>query len=274
MSEQLYFFKFDRVKAREQLVTKITNQTGYTYQAHIDAEEDPEIIIYKQVVSKVKNNVEDLSADELWSIEAWFNEKNERLYPQMSDTDRSYLTSDEMQACGLDCFYEMLSKTPIRKLHYIMGEYEWLTQQEIGYSWTKVQFEGFLNYLICYTGELTIFLNDHYYDQYNDEQENDEIRELIHELNLETDSYFHQLALAQIEKERTSHFETIRLVSELKKFRKANEHLKVVEIPSELVKASIKENDLINLAAVLSHGIQLKEVLANYQGVITRLHSF
>ncbi len=40
-------------------------------------------------------------------------------------------THEEMRNYGLDLIYEIPSKTPVRNFHELLGEYEFLTNQEI-----------------------------------------------------------------------------------------------------------------------------------------------
>jgi len=81
---------------------------------------------------------------------------------------------------------------------------------EFGFKCSKEKLETFLNYLLCYTGELKLFLIKHS-DQKERNNESIEIKELINGIKTVAGNYHHQLALSQLEAEREkklSKFET------------------------------------------------------------------
>lgn len=174
---------------------------------------------------------------------------------------------------GLDLFYDFNTTTQVRNFHELLGDYEYLTNQEIGYSCGSDELNGYLNYLISYTGELRIFLNKYYYKIGVSCDENLQIEQLISDINSKSNSYFHNLALSELEKSLEYNNETMQLVPPLIEFRRANQD-KSYTLPMELVEIEKRENKIISVTDLLYIASCLKEEIKNYDGKIIRLHSY
>lgn len=272
MAEELYFFKLDSNKARTKLLQTITSIKGFSYQTYLSLSSS--VVDYNKVISAIQKDIGILSKDELWSLYFWFNKKNEQLNPKLNYSKLNEIIHAEMNDCGLELFYEIESKTPVRKFHEIMGSYEGLTEQTIDFKCTAIQFRGFLNYLICYTAELTFFLDRHYYKRTEKDQMSYIMSEWIYTINENCGDSYHQLALEQIEEQAAFNLETINLTKQLKQFRKKLAKQGAIKYPQELIPILGRESDLINKASIFYLATQLKEKLANYSGVVARLHSY
>jgi hypothetical protein len=264
MSEQLYFFKFNKEIARTKLSTLIKGDDSYKQYLIENVNRYEEELEVNNIINKIEENVELLSVDELWSLFDWFDERFEKL-----KLNKRY---EEMFNHGLDLFFEMPSKTPIRNLHLILGDYEFLTDQDLGKVCGSDELNGFLNYVICYSGELTIFLNKHYYTSSDSNEENLEIEQLINDINSKSDNYFHNLALLELERSREYNIETMQLVPGLIEFRKANNDTSYI-LPAEFKEIEAREKRIINAAFALHTALALKEKIKDYDGKIIRLHS-
>jgi hypothetical protein len=119
---------------------------------------------------------------------------------------------------------------------------------------------------------LSIFLNKHYYKNGDSSDENLQIEQLIYDINLKSDNYFHNLALSEFEKSMGYNSETMQLVPKLIEFRQAQKD-KSYTLPMEFYEISEREDKIINVAALLNIALDLKEKIKNYDGKIIRLHS-
>lgn len=270
MAEELYFFKLDSGKAKNKLLQTISTNDDFSYQAYLSNKP----VDYNKVISIIQNDIRLLSKDDLWSLYFWFYEKNEQLNAKLNYSKLDELVYAEMDSCGLELFYEIESKTPVRKFHDIMGDYEGLTQKNLEFICTSCLLEHFLDYLICYTGELTLFLHKHYYQYTEKDQESYIISEWIYKINNNIDNSLHQLALKELQAKEKFNLETINLTKQLKPIRKKLADKQVVKYPKELLPILDRESDLINSASIFYLGTQLKERLANYSGIVARLHSY
>lgn len=272
MSEQLYFFKFNKEIARTKLSALINEDDSSSYKQYLfENFKDEEKVQFNNIINKIDENVELLSIDELWSLFDWFIARVEKQNPHIPNYDLDKQTDEEMGKYGLHLFCEIPSKTPVRNFHELLGEYEFLTDQEIHHICGSDELNGFINYLICYTGELTIFLNKYYYTS-DRSDENLEIEQAINDINSKSDNYFHNLALSELEKSMAYNNETMQLIPPLIEFRRANMD-KSYTLPKEFNEFEERESKIINVASLLYIAIGLKEKLINYDGKIIRLHS-
>lgn len=267
MAEELYFFKFDKDKARNILTQMISTIEPFSYQCYLEDES----VNYNHVYLQVENDVEHLSSEELWSLYTWFSEKHEVLSPKQSYSELEKTIRSDMFDAGLDLFFEIPSKTPVRKFHELLRDYEHHSKQELELTCSQNQFAGFLNYLICYTGSLQLLMNKDYYEYPNNHKENVAINALIN--SIPSTDYCHDFARTQIELEKKDYLKTIAAIKQLIQFRRTQ--LKQNDpLPKEFAPIAKQERNLINKASILYLGIELKEKLSNYKGLITRLHSY
>jgi hypothetical protein len=275
MSEQLYFFKFNKEIARTKLSTLINKDDSFSYKQYLfeNFSKGEDNLQVNNIINKIDENIELLSTGELWSLFFWFSARVEKLNPNIEYYNLDNKVNEEMCNYGLYLFYEIPSKTPIRNLHELLGDYEFLTDQEIKNNCGADELIGFLNYIICYSGELTIFLNKYYYKNGDRREENLEIEQLIYDINSKSNNYFHNLALSELEKSMGYYNETMQLVPKLIEFRRANND-KSYTLPMELYEISEREDKIIKVAALLHIALGLKESINNYDGKIIRLHSY
>lgn len=276
MSEQLYFFKFNKEIARTKLSTLINKEDSFSYKQYLfeNFSKGEENMQFDNIINKIDENIELLSTEELWSLFKWFSERIEKLNTNIEYYNLDKKTHEEMRNYGLDLFYEIPSKTPVRNFHELLGDYEALTNQEIENNCGSDELNGFLNYIISYSGELTIFLNKYFYKRGESYDENLQIEQLIYDINSKSNSYFYNLALSELEKSMGYNNETMQLVPKLIEFRQANKDKSSYYLPMELNEISERENKIINVAALLHTALDLKEEIKNYDGKIIRLHSY
>lgn len=274
MSEQLYFFKFNKEIARTKLSTLINKDDSFSYKQYLieNFSKGEENVEFNNIINKIDENIELLSTEELWSLYGWFSERTEKLKTNIEYFSLDNNEREEMRNYGLDLFHEIPSKTPVRNFHELLGDYEFLINQDIGYTCGSDELNGLLNYIICYTGELTIFLNKYYYKYGESWDENSQIEQLINDINSTSNSYFYNLALSEFEKSMEYINETMESVPKLKEFRNAQKD-NSYSVPMEFHEIEKRESKLVNVAALLYRALGIKEKIKNYDGKIIRLHS-
>lgn len=275
MSEQLYFFKFDKEIASNKLSTLIKEDANFSYKQYLSENHsnNKKNLQFNTIVSKIDNNIELLSTEELWSLYFWFSERTEKLKPNIEYFSIAGKTHEEMRNYGLDLFYEFTTTSQVRYFYNLLGDYDSLTDKWIEDSCVSDELNGFLNYAICYCGELTIFLNKYYYKSHDTDDENLHIAQLINDINSKSNSYFHKLALSELERSKEYNNETMQLVPKVIEFRQANDG-KSYEMPMELYEIEKRESKIISVACLLDTAISLKEEIKNYNGQIVRLHAY
>lgn len=271
MGEELYFFKLDKKKAKVKLTQIISEDNEYSFRKFLTNDSSN----YEVILAKIKNDITLLSEDDLWDVFNWFFETYERLYGELDYEEFENLLYENLRNCGMDKFYEIPSKSPVRAFHNIMINYPGEIGEDLflSYNCSVEEFNQFLDYLICYTGELSVFLYNTYHNDSDCSTEIKEINSLIKEINFRTDSYFYNLALAELKIENEYNLETVKLSEKLSLFRYENMNKSSYSLPQELREVSERESYLMTKAGILYYGIELKEKLNNYKGAIVRLHS-
>ncbi|MCS3794717.1 hypothetical protein [Niastella sp. OAS944] len=82
MSEQLYFFKFNKEIARTKLSTLLNKDDSFSYKQYLfeNFSKGEEYVQFNNVINKIDENIELLSTEELWSLYGWFSERAEKLH--------------------------------------------------------------------------------------------------------------------------------------------------------------------------------------------------
>jgi len=276
MAEELYFFKLDAEKARSELIKQLEIDDQFSYQKYINNYSD-ENLSFDEVTKKIKENIELLSIEEFWSISNWYSDRIENYYPNYDYDERQKLVDNSMSASGMDLFYEILSKTPVRKFHHILGDYESHMETDIIYPLVdnvckSSDFNNFLKYGICFSGELSIFINDNYYKEGIEGAL--EFQKEIDDINLKYGNNYHKMALRELRKQLEYNLETMRLIPTLLEFRRSTAHLSIVTYPTEISEISNREGKLLDFASSFYNFIALKSVTDSYSGKILMLHSY
>lgn len=275
MAEELYFYKLNSEKAKTELIQQLKVDDEFSYQKYSNKYADEELN-FEEVIRKIEENIELLSIDEFWSISNWFWQRIETNHPNIGYDEQYGLFIKLMSASGMELFYEIPSKTPVRKFHSILWDYECHMQTDImhplvGNICKSLDFNDFLRYGICFSGELCLFLNHKYYK--NGDDDDLKFQKEIDEINWKHGTHYHEMALKELEKQNEYNLETMSLIPALLEFRRSTAHLSIVSYPTEMSELSNREDELLNFAASFYHFIELKEMTENYSGTILRLHS-
>ena len=113
VAEELYFFKIDPIKARSELFNKLKIKDNFTYSEYLERNSEKKLN-YIEIISRVNESIELLSRDEFWSISYWIYEKVELENSKLNYKDIKDLYQKYMFDCGMELFYEIPSKTPVR----------------------------------------------------------------------------------------------------------------------------------------------------------------
>lgn len=203
-------------------------------------------------------------SDCIFEVEYFIN-MSEELY---------FFKFDKEKANGLDLFYEIGFKTPVRVFHHYLSEYELISNTTLAHDCQAADLINFLNYVICYAGELSLFLNINYYKEPVDIEEDQTIRNIIKEIDESPHSYYYTLAMDEFNKRLSDFEQTMQLVPPLIAFRKSKENASSYIMPEELAEVEQKESELLNLASQLYIALAIKEKLAGYEGQVKMLHSY
>lgn len=268
MAEELYFLKLNTDVAKTKLIHFLNTEDEFSYREYINKHSDKSLI-FDYILKKIEVNIESLSRDEFMSIFYWLYRRIESLDSNLNYTDQEEKFHNELSNYGMELFFEIPSKTPVRKFHSVLDDYECQTR-DLEFICKSEEFNDFLKYAICFTGELYLFLNKYYYEDENES----EIQKEIDKISFNYGKHYHELALKEFMTTYEYNLETINSLPPLLEFRKNTMHLPSVSYPDELSDLLDRENDLINLAGSYYYFLDLKEKLGDYCGTILRLHSF
>jgi len=277
MAEELYFFKLDKKLAVEKLLNLMLTEHEFSFKNYLSKNTNNDSENYDTILLQVENDITLLSQNNLIDIFYWISENNERsLYPSNDYKKYHKILIEELHTCGMDLFSQITSKTQVRAFHDIMSDYENKEAEDssLPFNCSAKELTDFLDYFICFTGELSIFLHNTYYHRSDYSKETKEIKQLIKEINLRSDGYYHNLALSQLKNEHQYNFETVKLSEKVRLLRQANKNKGTYTLSEGLSEISQRESALITRAGMLYYAIELREKLSKYNGTIVRLHSY
>jgi hypothetical protein len=272
MAEELYFFKFNREAARKNLPDLLNIKDAISFHQYLIDHNDNEVTV-DTIVRKAEENIEQLTISELEALFHWFAERIEHQGNNQDYAQHLQQHQQEMAQHGLDLFYEIPSKTPVRNYHHFMGDYETLTSQELTHQCSAHQLKQFLQYAICYTNELTLFLNIHYYHKEEMCEENLQIKEQLQTIS-QGNNYLYQLAQSKYKKELPYYQQVMQAIPQLAAFRNANKDKTSYTYPDYLTEIQEQESHLVNLAYQKYIGEEIIDKLVGYEGQVTILYSY
>jgi len=272
MGEELYFFKLNRELAATHLRARLTQDGEHSYCNFLLSSCNEEGVQWEIVLEKAQENIDQISLDELWTVFVWFRKRNNKADSE-SYSDYEKRLYSEMKSCGIEFFFEIDSKTPVRSFHRCIWDYETLTQIEWQHDCTDTELRNLLNYLICYTGILTKYLNIYLYKYGGNISENVSIDRFIEEINQTTDYRFYQLALTQFKENSEYLKESVWMCEELSKYHRSQSHLSSYSIPLELSEHDARETEILSVSQLLYFALGLKDALGDYSGAVKILHS-
>lgn len=256
MAEELYFIKTNPVVAKINLYHKLCREEE-TVINFLDEDKKTSLEIIK---NKVKNSVETLTEDEFFKIIHWITDR----YKDHQDDEH------EMQLFinGMDLFYEIPSKTPVRHFHDVICDYMNFIGRDFEIIITAEDFNNFLVYGIFSTGILSTFVDEHYYNTEADPY-------LLTMMDILKSSHENLYHFAK--EEFNANIETLKQdIIDMKKvaeFNKANLHTSF-SYPSEFTDYLEKEKHILGRAAVNDYFLELYQLTRYYHGNILKLHSW
>lgn len=256
MAEELYFFKTNPVVAKINLYNKLCREEE-TVMTFLDDDKKTSLEIIK---NKVKESINTLSQDEFFNVLSWITD------PYKED---DYEFEMQLFINGIDPFYEIPSKTPVRSFHRILTDYECLIEQDFTICMHSDDFNDFLVFGIFYSGLFSTFLDQYYYET----QDTDD--DLLLLIKMLKPSHGKLFELAQ--NEFDSHIKTLEKdMIGLKKIAALNrENLhKSFTYPPEFKPFLENETEILNKAFSYYYFMQLYEKTKYYKGTIVKLHSF
>jgi hypothetical protein len=279
MSEELYFFKFEKDRAKKNLISLIDHEQHLRYKDYLKQNSPiyhDKSVIFDVIKSKINEDVATLTVDELWSLFNWFYKNHEPNFTLIDYTQAYHSLISKMKDNGLDLFYEITSKTQVRVFHDMLNDYEWLSETQFDNRSPEnvSRLREFIDYLICYTGKLNIFVNEHYYTDYDRVAYNSYINELIDTINRRSNHYNHKLVITMLESQYDDHMEIMRLAPQLSAFyRENNANKSSFSLPIELNAISERLNSLLTATDTLQRALDILECLKDYNGEVIWLHS-
>lgn len=257
MSEELYFIKTNPTVAKINLYNKLCREEEIVMN-FLNDDKKTSLEIIK---NKVKDSINILSQDEFFNIVKWITDPYKDDYNEVET---------QLFINGMDLFYEIPSKTPVRSFHQILSDYECLVEQDFSISMNSDDFNAFLIYGIFSSGLLSIFLDQHYYEN----TESDPGLLLL----IKTLKFNHEKLYEFAQTEFNSNLKTLEEdIIGLKKvaaFNRENLHQSSTTYPSEFKPFLENEKEILTKANMNHFFSELYELTKFYKGNIVRLHSY
>ena len=253
MAEELYFFKFNPNKAKFSLLVPNASSKIHPFKQFLINEFEPRdgMLRYETFIKNCTHNIDQISPDDLSELLDWYFELEEQFPTHLTSSDSPKSPREQMMDVGFDLFHTMEGqKTTVRLFNEITNNFESLEGTELTYNCSSELFYRFLNYAICYSGTLMLFLNRHYYKNSSTESENFEINSSIEEIvNLRSGGHLLELAQKQLAAQ------------------------KLLD-PKNLHDIEKSSSPLISTASMYHLFSLLKEQITGYNGRVIRVHNY
>lgn len=257
MAEELYFIKTNPVVAKINLYNKLCREE----EAVMNFLADDKKTSLEIIKNKVKNSIDTLSQDEFFNVMSWITD------PHQEDHNEA---ETQLYINGIDLFYEIPSKTPVRSFHEILNDYQCFVEQDFSISMNAGDFNNFLVYGIFFSGLISLFLDQHYYKN-NDTDE--ELVVLMKTLKISHPKIY-ELAQAEFDSYLGTLEEDIIGLKKVAEFRRENNHKSYLEYPSEFNTFLTDEKEIISKASIYYYLTELYDHTKFYKGNIVKLHSY
>lgn len=255
----------------------IDKEDDFSFKHHISEEyKKPEDdLVFDSIRKKIAENVELLSTKELGHFYDWFYNRNLELNMHSSYSDDEKVLHEKMSSYGVDLFFSRGSFF-VNVFYDLLEDYGDLMNinmgVNIGYTCDAEQFIAFLDYGACFIAEFRLFINKYYHKQNDDCEDN--LKKIIGEMNLSSNSYCYKLASSEMEKRKPYYIELIESSSDTNSFLKNTENQFYYSIPIEFTSNSSSELSYLQNIQTLEIFSELKKKIGNYKGKITRLDSW
>jgi len=271
MGREVYFFKFDKQLAKDNLVETLQEKSKDSYKTFLKDSTSYEVD-FNEVLQKVRNNIEELSLDELWTLFHWFYEKIYLKYENSSYLKFESKFNKEMKGNGLDLFYEIPSKTPAGHFFSLLSNYQSLMNTDFYYVFQSDYFNNFLDYTICYTGFISQFLIENYYGK-NEGYYFEKFWIIEGELYqiMEKNLLQYELAVQKFDKIKEKYIDTIK---KIKQFKNTTKKSMTPNIYNEYNDVKYYEQEIFGFSYQFGTISGMRKALGDYQGIIKILDSY
>ncbi|KQT24014.1 hypothetical protein ASG22_08295 [Chryseobacterium sp. Leaf405] len=257
MAEELYFIKTNPIVAKINLYNKLCREEE-TVMNFLNDDKKTSLEIIK---NKVKDSINMLSQDEFFNIVKWITDPCKEDYNEVET---------QLFINGMDLFYEIPSKTPVRSFHSILSDYECLIEKDFSILMSSDDFNNFLIFGIFSSGLLSTFLDQYYYES---PDTNDDLLLLTKILKPAHERLF-ELAQTEFDSTLQTLEEDIIGLKKVVAFNRENLHESSATYPSEFKPFLQNEKEILSKAFSYNYFMELYEHTKFYKGSIIRLHSY
>lgn len=271
MGQELYIFKLNQQRAKDQLTQTLSKKSASSYKKYLADSTYYQTLSFEDIVQKAATDIEQISIEELWSLFHWFYDEVEQENPAADYQEIENQFHQKMSENGLDLCYEIPSKTPVNNFFLTLGTYNGLNNSNLRYDYDAKELQQFLDYAVCLKGKIYKLLIEHYY--HNDKSKLEDYSMMAYRLEVIAYDNPEAYALAnqQFNHEKKYFLETIQ---EIVAFFKVNKRLSSYQVDSEYGQISRKESEIINSAAQFYYVCSFHDILMGYQGRVKMLHSY
>lgn len=259
MSREMYIVKLDDRVARFKLFDLISGQEHNSFKKDITrinagSENRNNQIECDILISKIEKSIYSLTENEYWFL--YFFLKGEY-----------FDNGNQDSTLGFDLTYGLYTKQEIDYFGNYLWQYDRKKKSECELKFMKPlmanDFRTFINFCICYSGELQLL-----FDKFDYIDNSSEIRKQIDKIRAGQDKISYNLAMTVYEENLVYNIETIRLLPDLQKFREANKDLNEYDYPTEFKDLLKRDNDLWYYSDLYRHFTFIKEEIESFEGQI------
>lgn len=272
MGREVYFIKFDKKDVQENLAKTLQEESKYSYQDYIKEGYYKDKVSFEEVFQKSKNDIEQITLEELWSLFAWFNWKVDTEYENAGYAKQEHEFHKETRRNGLNIFYEIPSKTPAWHFFSILGNYQSLRNTDFYDSFSADYFHDFLDYAVCYIGFISQLLIEKYYGKEEGFYfEQFWVIEGKHYQIMENNPSQFEWATNEFDERKERYTNAI---DKIVKFRDTPKKSMTTSIYNEYSEQRFLEEEIFGFHHQLDTMLSLKEKIEGYTGCIKILDSY
>ena len=248
-----------------------------SYENYLEEDEfyRSENLSLQKILNGLNNKNFTISSIEFFSIIHWVEDVVADEYKDLDYNEQLKVCSETLFRFGLELFGEIPFKTDVRMFLDILCFFEDETNTSL-YSRTNVtNFKQFLEFLLSYTAELTLFVNDNYHYDLDTKEQNYEMQGIIESVKMRSGQHFYNLAVSRIRENIEYYMDTSARTKEQEDENSdrvesqrnstlTDEEWNLMQCQQDL----LYEAGFIHLAKSLYKGIE------NYSGDIFMLHSY
>ncbi len=268
MSEELFFVKSSgpiyRGSKHEKYILDLFK--------HFSAQTGNDINL-KSLETKLKKGKKPYTKEEVEFIFDWAISEEENPVFNLFEAEFINLINSNLQQFGLELFWSIIEKSKVRTFWDLIHEYENIFDVFYNEIYTKEEFESLLNFVLSYSGMISRFLYNQYYEKEAYEELAAKNTEMLEILEMEDFEIFNK-AKKYFDHQSFEFLKDLRGIKELVRYRNEHAGESPLIIPAHLQRSETRESLLVQLSDLVWIADRLKSLNSAMQGSVYLIHHY